>query len=94
MWLHIIVLRGIRLYQHTLSSDHGVLRVVFPFGCCIYHPTCSVYTAQAIAHAGVRKGLWMGLQRILRCHPWAQGGNDPVPPVRPGQIILPVRASP
>ena len=49
--------------------------------CCIYAPTCSHYALQAIQMHGVCKGGWLGFKRILRCHPWAAGGYDPVPPV-------------
>ena len=46
---------------------------------CRYVPTCSEYTAQAIEKYGAAKGSWLGLLRILRCHPFAGHGEDPVP---------------
>ncbi|MEN9933814.1 MAG: hypothetical protein RLZZ387_393 [Chloroflexota bacterium] len=46
---------------------------------CIYTPSCSKYTYQAIEKYGALKGTYLGVRRILRCHPWAQGGHDPVP---------------
>ena len=49
---------------------------------CRYWPTCSHYAIEAIRTHGPWKGAWLGLKRILRCHPWAQGGHDPVPPAR------------
>jgi len=45
---------------------------------CRYEPSCSLYTVQAIEKYGVLKGLFMGVLRVLRCHPFAKGGFDPV----------------
>ena len=45
---------------------------------CRYEPSCSIYTVQAIEKYGVLKGLFMGILRVLRCHPFAKGGFDPV----------------
>jgi uncharacterized protein len=53
-----------------------------PEGLCRYTPSCSNYCLEAVERHGVWKGLWMGLRRILRCHPWGGCGYDPVPPVR------------
>jgi putative membrane protein insertion efficiency factor len=65
----------IKLYQIFLSPFMGRT--------CRYGPTCSHYTAEAIERFGFWAGGWMGLSRILRCHPWGQSGFDPVPELLP-----------
>ncbi len=47
---------------------------------CRYYPTCSSYAHEAIMTHGIIKGSGLAIWRILRCHPWAEGGIDPVPP--------------
>ncbi len=63
----------IRAYQQFLSP-------LMPLG-CRYYPTCSHYAAEAIEKHGAWRGIRLGARRILHCHPFAQGGFDPVPDV-------------
>jgi putative membrane protein insertion efficiency factor len=46
---------------------------------CRFEPTCSVYTMLAVEKYGALRGVWLGLRRLLRCHPFNPGGWDPVP---------------
>jgi putative membrane protein insertion efficiency factor len=69
----------VRLYQKTLSPDHGPLRFLFPNGLCRYYPSCSEYAAQSLKKHGLLKGTGLALKRLARCHPWARHGHDPVP---------------
>ncbi|MDZ7266230.1 MAG: membrane protein insertion efficiency factor YidD [candidate division KSB1 bacterium] len=61
----------IRVYQRVLSP-------ALPPACRFY-PSCSEYTCQAILKHGALKGVYLGVRRLLRCHPWHAGGYDPVP---------------
>jgi len=66
-----VVIALIRFYQCTLAAVLG--------GHCRFHPTCSQYTLEAVRAHGVFCGLWLGLKRVVKCHPWHPGGVDPVP---------------
>jgi len=74
-----IVLGLIRIYQKTISLDHGIFSRFSHMTGCRFHPTCSEYTYQAVDRFGIFKGIWMGSKRVLRCHPWNPGGFDPIP---------------
>ncbi|MFK7829838.1 MAG: membrane protein insertion efficiency factor YidD [Congregibacter sp.] len=47
---------------------------------CRYYPSCSQYAIEAVAEHGAIKGCIYAVRRLLRCHPWHEGGADPVPP--------------
>lgn len=73
-----VVLTAIRVYQYTLSPL--LTWLAGPGGGCRFEPTCSRYCAEAVERFGVWRGGWLGLKRLVRCHPWGGKGSDPVPP--------------
>lgn len=74
----LFIIGLIKVYQKTLSRDHSWLSHLFPYGYCRFYPTCSEYTKQAIQKYGFIKGIFLGIKRILHCHPFNKGGNDPL----------------
>lgn len=66
-----IIIKSIRGYQKYISPLSG------PH--CRYVPTCSAYAIEAVEKYGTVKGGFLAANRILRCHPFAAGGYDPVP---------------
>lgn len=68
MRLVLILIKG---YSYLISPFLG--------NSCRYHPSCSAYTLEAVERFGALRGLWLGIKRILRCHPFHEGGYDPVP---------------
>ncbi len=76
-----VVLRLIRIYQRTLSFDHGWPRGFFPSGFCRFQPTCSEYGYRSIERFGVIKGGLIAFLRIIRCNPFSKGGIEDVPEV-------------
>lgn len=74
-----IALQLIKIYQKTLSLDHGILSYVYSERLCRYYPTCSQYTYTAITRFGLMYGGWLGFKRVCSCHPWRKGGVDEVP---------------
>lgn len=70
-WLGEVVIFPIKLYQWFISPLLG--------SNCRYDPTCSHYMVGAIREWGLLRGMWMGIKRIGRCHPWGSHGHDPVP---------------
>jgi putative membrane protein insertion efficiency factor len=66
-----ILLLPIRFYQWVISP-------LFPPS-CRFTPTCSNYMVEAVEEWGPIKGFYLGIRRILKCHPWGPHGHDPVP---------------
>ncbi|MBT2970168.1 MAG: membrane protein insertion efficiency factor YidD [Candidatus Thiodiazotropha sp. (ex Ctena orbiculata)] len=61
----------IKLYQTILSPFVGQH--------CRFYPSCSSYALEALEKHGSIRGLWLSIKRVSRCHPWHEGGVDPVP---------------
>lgn len=66
-----IILLLIKIYQNYISPLFGPK--------CRFYPTCSSYTYEAIERFGILRGGYLGIKRILKCHPFNEGGFDPVP---------------
>jgi len=64
-----IIIRLINIYQKTPLKSHYS---------CVFLPTCSEYTKEAVTKYGALKGVIMGIKRILRCHPWQKNHFDPL----------------
>lgn len=62
----------LRAYRAVISPIYGEV--------CRYHPSCSAYALEAVREHGSIRGTWLAVRRLGRCHPWAAGGYDPVPP--------------
>jgi putative membrane protein insertion efficiency factor len=67
-----------RILLALLWCYRGLISPLLPTS-CRYYPTCSAYSHEAIERYGPRIGLLMTIRRLARCHPWAEGGFDPVP---------------
>ena len=64
----IVLIRGYQLFISPFLGNH-----------CRFYPSCSHYTVEAIETHGPIRGLYLGLRRLSKCHPWHPGGFDPVP---------------
>ncbi len=62
----------IRAWRFAISPLYGQV--------CRYHPSCSAYALEAVTVHGSLRGTWLAGRRLVRCHPWSDGGYDPVPP--------------
>ena len=69
--MQTLILKLIKVYRLLLSPWTGHQ--------CRFHPTCSHYAEEAVAEHGALKGAWLAIKRIGKCHPWHEGGIDPVP---------------
>jgi putative membrane protein insertion efficiency factor len=69
-WLSRGLIHLLRLWHRWVSPLLGPA--------CRFEPSCSRYTADAIRLYGPRKGLWLGIRRLSRCHPFHEGGLDPL----------------
>ena len=67
-WMLLLLVRGYRYWIAPWLGDN-----------CRYEPTCSRYALEAIAAHGVLHGSWLSIRRIARCHPFHEGGFDPIP---------------
>ncbi|HLL08053.1 MAG TPA: membrane protein insertion efficiency factor YidD [Nocardioidaceae bacterium] len=72
--VRVLIIAALKLYRFAISPIYGQV--------CRYHPSCSAYALEAVEVHGAIRGSWLGMRRVVRCHPWAAGGYDPVPPGR------------
>lgn len=68
----------LKSYLISLISLYQRKSPIFKGPSCVFYPTCSEYTKQAIEKYGSFKGVYLGFRRILRCHPWQKNHIDPV----------------
>lgn len=66
-----LVIALLKAYRFAISPLYGSV--------CRYYPSCSAYALEAVTRHGTLRGGWLAARRVLRCHPWAAGGYDPVP---------------
>lgn len=74
--MKFVLIFMIKIYQKTISPDHGWFRARFPYGYCRYYPSCSQYAIDSLREHGVTKGLWLALKRIIKCNPFSTPSVD------------------
>lgn len=67
-----VLIALLKAYRFAISPLYGQV--------CRYYPSCSAYALGAVEQHGAVRGSWLAVRRVARCHPWAAGGYDPVPP--------------
>lgn len=75
----MFIIYFVKFYQMAISPYLG--------SSCRHSPTCSHYMIDAIREWGTARGLWLGVKRILKCHPWGTSGYDPVPSKKPHRPV-------
>lgn len=65
----------VSIYQKTISPDHGLLKIFYPYGFCKYHPSCSAYAVEVLKKEGIT-GLPRIIKRLASCNPASLGGID------------------
>jgi len=85
--MRALLMALVRGYRLTLSPWLG--------SACRFEPTCSAYSLQALERHGAAAGSYLTLRRLARCHPWCDGGHDPVPQELPRLFsrLIPARAT-
>ena len=73
-WIREIAIWPVRMYRRFITP--------WTPASCRFSPTCSAYAIEAVRSHGVLRGAWLTTWRLLRCHPFCDGGHDPVPPPR------------
>jgi len=77
--IKLLLLSFLRLYRYLSPLKMLLPAPPLTGGCCRFYPTCSCYAHEAVETHGAVRGSWLAVKRLARCHPFAEGGVDPVP---------------